>query len=95
MASVRNTWDIIGKKAKTGELPRLYFCIGEDDFLYEGYLKFKAYAEEIGLDAKFESEPGYKHEWRFWDLEIQRALDFFGIEKFDPVNFWDLKKDKK
>ena len=38
-------------------------------------------AEEIGLDAYFFTRPGYKHEWRFWDLAIQEALRFFGLEE--------------
>ena len=86
IASLRNTWDVIDKKAKTGELPKLYFCIGEDDFLYEGFVKFRAHAEEIGLDATFETEPGYKHEWRFWDKYIQKALTFFGLDQTDAGN---------
>ena len=79
--SPENTWDHFTRLAPTGTLPRLYFCVGEDDGLYPNFKKFEAYAKEIGLDATFESEPGYKHEWRFWDLYIQKALKFFGLEE--------------
>lgn len=79
--SNENVWAIIDKKAKTGELPKLMFACGENDIiLWPLYRKFKAHAEEIGLDAYFFSRPGYRHEWRFWDLAIQEALNFFGIE---------------
>ena len=61
-------------------LPRLYFCCGKEDFLYHRYEAFKAYAGEIGLQATFEEAPGYRHEWRFWDLFIQKALTFFGLD---------------
>ena len=68
------------EKAKTGELPRLYFACGEDDMLYPAFKDFRKYAGEIGLEATFETIPGYKHEWRFWDLTIQKALKFFGLD---------------
>lgn len=84
--SYENTWRIVKEKANTGELPRLMFCCGKDDMLYPAYERFKAYAKEIGLEATFMEEPGYQHEWRFWDLYIQKALDFFGIEKIDAGN---------
>ncbi|MDD6186999.1 MAG: alpha/beta hydrolase family protein [Oscillospiraceae bacterium] len=93
--SYENTRELLLRHKDDGTLPRLMFTIGEDDFLWEGYCEFKKWAVENGIKAEFYETPGYTHEWRFWDLEIQRALDFFGIEKFDPVNFWDLKKDKK
>lgn len=79
---VENVWKIIDEKAGTGELPRLMFACGEDDvMIFENYKKFKAHCEEIGLEAEWLSVPGYRHEWRFWDLAIQHALDFFGIER--------------
>lgn len=75
-ASYENTWGLVDKLAGSKDLPRFYFAIGKDDFLYESYKTFKAHAKEIGFDATFEEFDGYKHEWRFWDLTIQRALDF-------------------
>lgn len=81
-----NVWDRLPELARSGKLPRLYFCCGKDDFLYDRYEKFKAYAKEIGLDATFEEAPGYTHEWRFWDLFIQKALVFFGLEEMDQGN---------
>lgn len=84
LTSHTNVWDRIGKLAKTGMLPKLYITSGTDDFLYDSwYLPFKEYAQEIGLDAVFEEFDGYTHEWRFWDMAIQRALDFFEL----PNNF--------
>ncbi len=84
--SVENTWKIAAEKAASGELPRLYFACGEDDMLYPPFLEFKAYAEKIGLDAVFETTPGFKHEWRFWDLSIQKALEFFGLTEDSAGN---------
>ena len=78
--SHRNVWDRLGQLAGQGKLPRMYVASGTDDFLYEDlYLPFKKYAVEIGLDAVFEEMEGYGHEWRFWDISIQRTLEFFGM----------------
>ncbi len=74
-----NVWDRLPALIQSGTLPRLYFCCGKNDFLYDRYQKFKDYAREIGLPATFEEAEGYTHEWRFWDLFIQKALTFFGL----------------
>jgi putative tributyrin esterase len=80
--SNENVWAIIDKLANTGKLPRLMFACGQEDtMLYEYYKKFEKHAQEIGLEAHWFELAGYKHEWRFWDLAIQEALDFFGIEE--------------
>ena len=63
------------------DLPKLYFACGKDDPLYPGYLHFREHAREIGLKAAFEEIEGYRHEWRFWDLAIEKALDYFGIHR--------------
>ena len=45
--------------------------------MYRRFREFRAYAEKIGLEAEFTEREGYGHEWRFWDLEIRRAIDLF------------------
>lgn len=80
--SNENVYAIIDELAGTGKLPKLMFACGEQDaMLYDMFKKFRAHAEEIGLDAYFFTKPGFKHEWRFWDLAIQEALRFFGIDE--------------
>ena len=79
--SNENAWAIIDGRVSRGErLPRLLFACGAQDArVYNNLMKFKPHAEEIGLGAEFYIVDGYKHEWRFWDLAIQRALEFFGL----------------
>ena len=78
--SVVNVWDKLPDLLKKSTLPKLYFCCGtEDKLIWDKYVKFKAYAEQIKLSALFEEFEGYTHEWRFWDLTVQRALDYFGL----------------
>lgn len=80
-ASEENIWRIIDEKAPLGVLPRLLFACGTNDKLIYGNLqKFEIHAKELGLDAEFFYGEGYRHEWRFWDLGIQKALDFFGLK---------------
>lgn len=84
--SYENSWKILKELSGTGKLPKLYFACGKNDFLYDMYEEFKEYVKSINLEATFEEIEGYTHEWRFWDLTIQHALTFFGLEKRDAGN---------
>lgn len=78
--SHRNVWDRFWKLAEEKQLPPCYCCMGTKDFLYEDwYLPFKEHAKKKRADITFEEIEGYGHEWRFWDITIQHALDFFKI----------------
>ena len=77
--SYENVWGLIDKLAPTGKLPRLMFACGTDDMLYDLHEHFQKHCEEIGLEAHWFLRDGFRHEWRFWDLAIQEALDFFGL----------------
>ena len=76
-----NVWDKLPEFIRLPQHPSLYFTVGKNDFLYDRYVEFKAYAKEIGLDAVFEEYDGFTHEWRFWDMTIEKAFDFFGLPK--------------
>ncbi len=78
--SYENVWDRLAQLASSDSQPKIYCACGTEDFLYEYYLKFKEYVKELNLDAFFEEGPG-SHEWRFWDKYIERAMDYFGLEK--------------
>lgn len=87
-ASHANTWDRMEQLAHTGALPRMYATMGTADFMYDDwYVPFKEFAQKIGLDVTFEEYEGYIHDWRFWDMAIQRALEFFGL----PTVIYDNK----
>lgn len=58
---------------------KIYCACGTEDPLFPEYLEFKQYAQTVGLQATFVEEAGYKHEWRFWDKYIEKALEFFGM----------------
>ena len=84
--SYQNLRKILRENKDNGTLPRMYFACGKNDFLYDRFTEFRNWATEIGLDAVFEETEGYTHEWRFWDLAIQHALTFFGLDEKDEGN---------
>ena len=79
--SYENVWDKVADVAKLENPPQFYFCCGTHDGVYPNYLHFKEYAQSVGLKATFDEREGYAHEWRFWELEIQEILKFFGFDK--------------
>lgn len=79
--SNENVWDIMTSLAGTRVLPRLLFACGTDDHMIMDNLNlFRAHADKVGIEAEYWTLEGYGHEWRFWDLAIQQALEFFGLE---------------
>ena len=84
LASPQNTWDKAKEIAKRADMPKMIFSCGTADFvMYQHFKAFRAYAEEMGLNAEFIEVEGYNHEWRFWEREIQNAIESFlpGKEK--------------
>lgn len=53
-----------------------FITCGEKDFVYQSNVRFVDYAKEKGLDITWISEPDYDHEWRFWNLSVERFLDW-------------------
>lgn len=79
--SDNNIYRFVEQSVKNGvDLPRYYIPCGENEHTYQRFLNFRSFAEQIGFAATFESFPGYIHEWRFVDLALQKALEFFGLE---------------
>jgi putative tributyrin esterase len=81
LASSENLWERFRELVPTGRIPYLYAACGTDDFLFGPFRDFRRMVESSGVRADFEELPGYAHEWRFWDIEIERALDRFGLVK--------------
>ncbi len=57
-------------------VPRLFACVGTEDFLYENNRTALRSFQESGIPVTYEEGPG-SHTWEFWDHWIQRALEFF------------------
>ncbi len=61
--------------------PSLYQCCGSGDFLIDHNRRFHEHARRLGLDLVYEEDPGYEHTWDYWDLTIQRVLDWLPLER--------------
>ena len=61
------------------ELPRLYMCCGKDDFLYEVNQGYLSHLKKLGIPVTYEEEEGYAHTWEYWDIKIQRVLEWMGL----------------
>ena len=77
--SYENVWEKCRDIARMEDAPDFYICCGTKDFLYPDHLKFKEYAQEIGFPATFHDAEDYYHEFRFWDMELEKALSHFGL----------------
>jgi putative tributyrin esterase len=60
------------------EVPRLYFCCGTEDFLYQGNLTFldTCRAQNVAVTTDF--GPG-EHDWAYWDARIQDVLAWLQV----------------
>lgn len=79
--SYENVWKKVKEVAEMECPPKFYFCCGKEDGVYPNWKHFEEYANKVGLQATFEELEGYAHEWRFWELELQKTLQFFGFTK--------------
>ncbi|WP_455437598.1 alpha/beta hydrolase [Hungatella hathewayi] len=79
LGSINDTWTLTGN-SDSSQLPRMLFTIGEKDEYLPRFMRYKEYVKRKGIDAEFVTVPKYGHEWRLWDLCIQKTLHFFGID---------------
>ncbi len=56
--------------------PRIYFSCGTSDALHGQNMAFKKNLEELSLVHTYEEWAG-DHDWDFWEVAIQKGLDFF------------------
>ena len=63
-------------KASGKELPRMFLWCGTEDYLIELNRKFHKTLEELELPHVYRESEG-NHSWKWWDMHIQDALEFF------------------
>lgn len=64
----------IAEKGK--DFPAIYTACGMDDFLFDANKDFAAELEGLGADVTWKEVPGFGHEWRFWDQQVEQFLDW-------------------
>jgi putative tributyrin esterase len=55
--------------------PKLYLSCGTKDMLYQKCLAYYKRLRELGADVTWDELP-YAHEWRFWNIQIEKFLDW-------------------
>ena len=63
-------------KANGVKFPKLFIWCGEQDVLIEDNAKFDALLNGLGIDHVYKTSEG-DHTWRWWDMHIKNALDYF------------------
>ena len=67
----------VTKILQRGEkIPKIYLACGTEDFLYQENQMFRDFLMEKHADVTWISAAGYGHEWRFWNQQIERFLDW-------------------
>lgn len=64
---------------EAGTLPKLMITCGQLDSGYEAYVAFRDLCKAKKIPIKFSDLPDLAHEWRYWDLAVQEALEFFEL----------------
>jgi len=59
-----------------GKFPKMYIACGDKDFLIEANTEFKDSLIAMGHEVEWSMMEGYGHEWRFWDIQIEKYLDW-------------------
>ncbi len=67
--------DILYLLEKCTKKPKLFMAIGTEDVLYRNNFPVRAKIAELGYDFTYMEGPG-SHNWDFWDVYIQRALEW-------------------
>lgn len=66
-------------KEKDALLPHIYMACGTEDSLLPSNRLFRDCLLANGFDLTYEEFPG-DHNWDFWDMTIQRVLDWLPLE---------------
>ena len=70
---------VLENAVKSGvKLPKLFQCVGTEDFVYAQNAEFREFAKNLGVDLTYEEGPGV-HNWDFWDPWIRRILDWLPL----------------
>ena len=56
------------------KIPKAYMACGSNDFLLQADIEFKDKLIAAGADVTWDQIDGYGHEWRFWDIQVEKFL---------------------
>lgn len=64
---------VAGILERQDEMPELYLCCGDQDFLLDVNVRFHQYLDSIGVAHVYEQTPGV-HDWDYWRKHIATGL---------------------
>lgn len=68
---------LAGKIAKQGKaFPDIYLACGQGDSFYNRDIELRDGLAGLGANVTWDELTAYGHEWRFWNIEIERFLDW-------------------
>ena len=77
--SRHDLYALASQTAVSGQMPRLAFDCGADDFLIESNRDFAAYLTREGIAHRYREDVG-AHTWDYWDSHLPDTLRFLGFE---------------
>lgn len=63
---------------KATSKPRIYHWCGLSDFMYERNLAFSRLMNTLDIDYTYSETEG-DHEWMSWNIQLKKAIEFFGL----------------
>lgn len=58
------------------KVPPIYFACGMQDMLWEKVVCYKDFMVKSGLEVTWVPVDGFQHEWRFWNIQIEKFLEW-------------------
>lgn len=62
--------------AQGKSFPKVYMACGGKDFVFDNNVQFRDFLQALGADVTWDELAEYGHEWRFWDIEVEKFLDW-------------------
>lgn len=69
---------ILSLKENNKNIPEIYMACGTEDFLLQNNRKFKDFLKCEGINLNYEEGIG-SHEWKFWDVHIEKFIKWLNI----------------
>ena len=80
-ASDKNPYIALRHRLSTGgELPEFYMACGLSDSLMDANRRLRDELLRAGAHVTWDEQPG-GHDWDFWDMEIQKVLDWLPLQE--------------
>ena len=78
---IKDMFDIKSVVGKKTDMPFIFLACGDKDILLPDSNLIHEELEELNIPHLYTIEKDYAHEWRFWDLELERFIK--GLKRID------------